>query len=352
MTCLYQKIELSIFFYLFQINKSLPKTRLIPILNEFSHYPEKYRPIIWRTILQLPQNSNTFLQLLQKGQHPCVINYDQHYPIIDQREMRTLKKIVSCLAHWSKIFSHCDYIGRFVFPFLRLFKNDSLLSFELIATILLNQCQLWFEYFPLEPFNYFGMIENVLAEFDMDLLQFYKSKDISSKAYGFALMENAFSEVLNVQQWYALWDHVITNTDEQYFYVFCIVAYSMVQKANILCLTTADAIKLYFHEQNSIDFKRFIGKAYELMYKCPDNIHPRQYMKRFKPLVQGHYQQFVNFPKMIMEIRNNELDTLKSDEKLLEVKMQELQAIEKTVNAKMEEHLINEEHQKRMAGKI
>jgi hypothetical protein len=43
---------------------------------------------------------------------------------------------------------------------------------------------------------------------------------------------------------------------------------------------------------------------------------------------------------------------LKSDENILEVKMQELQAIEKTVNAKMEEHLINEEHQKRMAGKI
>uniref|UniRef100_A0A182IWP4 Rab-GAP TBC domain-containing protein n=1 Tax=Anopheles atroparvus TaxID=41427 RepID=A0A182IWP4_ANOAO len=266
-----------------QIAKTLPKERLLPILKEYGEYPIKHRFTIWRTLQELPADGASFGALLQRGQHPCVASYDERFSPQDLRTVRNLKKIVSCLAHWCPVFGLIDYLPHFVLPFVRQHPHDALVAFETVATVLLNQCQLWFEFAPLEPFNYLALVENVLAECEPTLVGFYRSHGIASRVYAMPLMETAFSGCFSGDRWACLWDHVLTN--ETYFPVFLIAAYSGVHRGAIMGgSVTNESIADFFHQSSSVDVGRLVRRAYDLMERFPDAIHPRNYFKSFVPL--------------------------------------------------------------------
>lgn len=65
----------------------------------------------------------------------------------------------------------------------------------------MNWCQYWFEYFPFPPINVLSMVENVLAEHDSKLLEFYYEARVKTDLYAWTLLEVAFSEVCNLI-WY------------------------------------------------------------------------------------------------------------------------------------------------------
>lgn len=329
----------------------MPIGRLLPILEEFGEYPEKHRPIIWKTILKLPQNYHAFARLLKRDLHSCVANYDKRYSLVDQKSLSNMSKIVSCLAHWTSIFGYVNYLPKFVFPFLRLCKGDLLLCFELVATILNNQCQLWFEFAPLQiPYNYLCLIENVLMEHDRKLYEFYKSKDVTAKIYALPLMETAFSEVLEQQQWMQLWDHVVSN--DPCFMAFVIVAYNSSLRLTIMRYEKVESIEKLFFEQNYVNFKKLMSRAYRLMEKCPSSVHPKRYMKLFVPLAHGEYQRFENYPKNMSDMKVNEIDALRAEQKVLDAKLVEMESFEKTISSRMECAVMDEEYEKRMRGKL
>lgn len=43
---------------------------------------------------------------------------------------------MSALAHWSPVLGECEYIPLFVFPFAKLFQNNQLIAFEIVATLI------------------------------------------------------------------------------------------------------------------------------------------------------------------------------------------------------------------------
>lgn len=45
-------------------------------------------------------------------------------------------RTLSALAHWAAIFGEVDYLALLSFPFVKLFQNNQLICFEMIATIL------------------------------------------------------------------------------------------------------------------------------------------------------------------------------------------------------------------------
>ena len=47
-----------------------------------------------------------------------------------------LSRVLSAIAHWSSLFSEVDYLPALVFPFVKLFQNNQLVAFEMVATIL------------------------------------------------------------------------------------------------------------------------------------------------------------------------------------------------------------------------
>uniref|UniRef100_A0A182SP85 Rab-GAP TBC domain-containing protein n=1 Tax=Anopheles maculatus TaxID=74869 RepID=A0A182SP85_9DIPT len=263
------------------LSKTLPKNRLLPILKEYGEYPAKYRTTIWRTLQELPGDAESFGRLLQRGHHPCVASYEQRFAGYDQRTVRNLKKTVSCLAHWCPVFGLIDYIPSFVLPFARHQPNDALGLFETVATVLVNQCQLWFEFAPLDPFNYLALVENVLAECEPRLMAFYRKHNVASRTYVLPLMETAFARCCSDDQWLALWDHVLSN--EPHFLVFLIAAYSSIHRDTLMATAngTAAVDKFFFPQSCTLDVRRLVRRAHELMERCSDKNHPRNYFKSF-----------------------------------------------------------------------
>lgn len=161
-------------------------------------------------------------------------------------------------------------------------------------------------------------------------------------------METAFSEVLDEQQWLQLWDHIITN--DPYFMIFVIVAYNAVMRTTIMRYDDVKSIEKIFREQNYINFKKFITKTYRLAANCSPSIHPQRYMKPFEPLARGEYQKFENYPKNLSDMKVNEIDALREEQKILDAKLAEMESFEKTINSRMESYLMDEEYAKRMRG--
>ncbi|XP_055919753.1 TBC1 domain family member 31 [Eupeodes corollae] len=345
-TAMTQPKALSVNCFDNKLRKMLTKNRLIPILKEYGQYPSKYRLLIWAALLDIPCNKSKFAELIKMGTTQTAAAFNASLKLKDSNSRRNLIRIFSCLGHWSKVFGHSDFVPQFIFPFVKVFSNSLTVCFEVIATTLTNQCQLWFEFHPLEPLNYLGMCENVLNHFDPALAKFYSENAITAKEYAWSIMANGFSEILDDEQWLCLWDNILSSPP--YFMIFCGVAYNIVQRETILRLEGKEEIAEFFHEQNPVDMKKFIKKAYHLMDKCPDDLHPRRYMKDFTKLPKGVYPKFQNYPKKWLEAQETEMDTIRRERQAIDTRMRELERDEALMIEKLERGLQQEEYAKRM----
>ncbi|ELW49080.1 WD repeat-containing protein 67 [Tupaia chinensis] len=167
-------------------------------------------------------------------------------------EYPTKYRTLSALAHWSVIFSDTPYLPLLAFPFVKLFQNNQLICFEVVATLIINWCQHWFEYFPNPPINILSMIENVLAFHDKELLQHFIDHDITS----------------------------------QYF----------------------------FHHRNNLDINTVIREVYRLMDTTPTDIHPESMLDAFVALTKGQYPVFNQYPKFIVDYQTQERERIRNDE--------------------------------------
>lgn len=328
-----------------QIHSLLPAKRLIAILNEYNEYPQ--RTLVWRSLLKLPHNESAFCELLRKGYHPCVRAYDKEFPLKSQGALRNLKKVVSCLSYWSPAFAASDFLPHFVFPFLKVHEKNLLFTFEVCATVLFNHGQLLFEFAPLEPVNYLGMIENLIAHFDPKLMSFYMRSNITSKTFAWSIVQTAFAEVLDTVQWLQLWDHLITNTPE--FMVFAVVAYNLAQRPVIMRLETREEIETFFRDQNLIDMKRLLRTTYSLATKCPEALHPKQYIRPFESLLSPVYQKFYNYPRAAVDKSVAARGQLALERDALQAKMDEVSMTEHRMLEQLDRQLADEEHSRRLA---
>lgn len=297
-------------------------------------------------MLQLPNNIEEFAQLLKRGTHPCTAQFDEKYPLMDVAISRKLKRIVSALAHWSPVLAHCDFIANFIFPFLKVFENNDLMCFESVATILLNHGQLWFEFAPLAPINYLGIMENILANFEPGLMQFYKANFVNANVYGWSLVQSAFTEVLDDLQWLQLWDNVVSQPPE--FLLFCVVAYNVLLKSSIMRLESITAVENFFEEQTNLNVLRIITKAEELMKQCPTELLPRHFMTPMKPLHSDQYQKLTNYPKILVEKISTNSNCVQNEVRLLNRKMFELEKLERSLAESADDEAKREEHCRRL----
>ncbi|CAG4987353.1 unnamed protein product [Parnassius apollo] len=274
----------------------MDSARLRRILMQYGEYPDKFRSIIWKSLLNTPRNKVAYSALVDKGIHPTYKNIEKQFTIHSSITLKNLKRLLSCLAHWCPLFGVMKFLPAFVFPFVKVLQKDPLLLFECVATVLMNHCQLWFEYAPFPPISVLAMIENVLAEHDPQLLDHYCRFGVTSQSYAMKILETAFSEVLTCSEWLILWDHILSN--EPAFILMAVVSYNVVQKNALRKLKSPDRLENFFHLQNPIDKKTFLKKAYLLLNETSDDIHPRRFFNSFVSLEKGDcYQQFTGYPK-------------------------------------------------------
>ncbi|XP_053064584.1 TBC1 domain family member 31 isoform X3 [Acinonyx jubatus] len=295
-----------------EVSDGLNKKRLQILLKGYGEYPTKYRMFIWRCLLQLPENHTAFSSLVDKGVHVAFLNLQKKYPIKSRKLLRVLQRTLSALAHWSAIFSDTPYLPLLAFPFVKLFQNNQLICFEVVATLIINWCQHWFEYFPNPPINILSMIENVLAFHDKELLQHFIDHDITSQLYAWPLLETVFSEVLTREEWLKLFDNVFSNHPS--FLLMTVVAYNTCSRAPLLNCSLRDDFEYFFHHRNNLDISVVIREVYHLMDTTPTDIHPNGKLDAFVALTKGQYPVFNQYPKFIVDYQTQERERIRNDE--------------------------------------
>ncbi|XP_069322132.1 TBC1 domain family member 31 isoform X7 [Eulemur rufifrons] len=255
-----------------ELSDGLNKKRLQILLKGYGEYPTKYRMFIWRSLLQLPENHTAFSSLIDKGTHVAFLNLQKKYPIKSRKLLRVLQRTLSALAHWSVIFSDTPYLPLLAFPFVKLFQNNQLICFEVVATLIINWCQHWFEYFPNPPINILSMIENVLAFHDKELLQHFIDHDVTSQLYAWPLLETVFSEVLTREEWLKLFDNVFSNHPS--FLLMTVVAYNVCSRAPLLNCNLKNDFQTVEDMQAEVDQQRVEDEAWyqkqELLHKAEE----------------------------------------------------------------------------------
>ncbi|KAL0279365.1 UNVERIFIED_CONTAM: hypothetical protein PYX00_000942 [Menopon gallinae] len=317
-----------------ELKEELTLKRLTPILRQFGEYPESYRGIIWRTILQLPMNQEAYMSLANKECHPSYVNVESRYPLVNKPLSNALKRVLSSLAYWCPLFGEVEYLPEFVFPFVKLFHLDPFVCFESVATIIVNWCQNWFEFYPFPPINVLSVIENVMGYHDPDLLEFYYNKNITSSVYACILMQTAFSEVLNKKEWLRLWDHILSN--EPSFIFMAIVAYNVICRKGIKNCETSQNIEDFFRKQNAIDIKLLLSKCYHFLENTPSDIHPRRYISSFSPLEKGNtYGSYDAYPKLILDQNASRLQLIQKEEQEIIQEQRRAIAMRKELDKKL-----------------
>ncbi|KAF1665535.1 TBC1 domain family member 31, partial [Aptenodytes patagonicus] len=290
----------------------LNKKCLRVLLKGFGEYPAKYRMFVWRSLLQLPENHLAFSSLIDKGTHSAFVNIQNEYPIKSRKLLRVLQRTLSALAHWSAIFAETPYIPLLAFPFVKLFQNNQLICFEVVATVVVNFCQHWFEYFPNPPVNVLSMMENVLAHHDKELLQHLIKYNVTSQVYAWPLLETLLSEVLTREEWLKVFDNIFSNHPS--YFLMIVVAYIICSRAPLLhCHQTGD-FEYFFHHRNNLDINAVIKEAYRLMEATPLDIHPQRTLDDFIPLTKGQYPVFNKYPNFIVDYQTREWERIRQDE--------------------------------------
>uniref|UniRef100_A0A8C5EZM7 TBC1 domain family member 31 n=1 Tax=Gouania willdenowi TaxID=441366 RepID=A0A8C5EZM7_GOUWI len=290
----------------------LNKKRLVALLKGFGEYPAKYRMFVWRSLLCLPENHAAYSSLTDKGLHTAYLSLSDKYPIKSQKLQRGLQRLLSALAHWSAIFGEVEYLPLIAFPFVKLFQNNPMLCFEVVATVLVNCCQHWFEYFPNPPLNVLSMAENVLAHHDNELLQHLVDCGVTSQLYVWPLLETLFSEVLTRDEWLRLFDNVFSNSPS--FLLMACVSYVICCRGPLLLCSQKQDFEYFFHHRNNLDVGAMIKETYRLLSNTPPEIHPRTLHSDFTPLTKGQYPVFNHYPEFIVEYQSKERERIRLQE--------------------------------------
>lgn len=302
------------------MKQALDTKRLMSILREFGEYPNKYRTLIWSTILKLPANKSAYIALVGKvTRGGFTTNTLKDYPLADRSKASLLATTMDCLLQWCPLLAQYHFLTNFVFPFLVVFQviphiilnindlsveksakmylslqKDPLLSFELILSILLNYCQNWLEYSPLPPLNVLGIIENMLLEADPVLLNTFCEHGITSSEYAWPLLRTAMSEVLSGDEWLILWDHLITSQRPSLF-LMCVAAYSIYLRENIIALIkSSEDTKLFFSTQGHVRAKDLLVIVRRLDREIPDRVHPNRYLRYSRAMILLSFDMLYN----------------------------------------------------------
>ena len=346
-------------YHLAQLTESeslVNQKRLEMLLSSYGEYPSKYRLLIWRFLLRLPENNSAFVALLSKGEHPSFTRLQEKYPIQSQRLFRRLLRIVSAIAHWCPVFGEVPYLAALVFPFVKICATDDLTAFEMSLSVLLHWGKDWLQTFPHPPLRLLTVFEDHLAEHDPQLHEHFKQHQVTAQTYAWSLVRTLFTEILTRDEWMRLWDHLFTKASDPTLLYVAVYAYLQYFRTVILSASDAMSIDAIFHRQNAINMNSYLN----LFYKLKDGgafdilLQPSQQeidvdgnvistdkskvQIALWPLPQGQYPVFSNYPKYVVDFQLQERERIVIEENELLQKRQILQDLEERTEKLRLEH--------------
>lgn len=296
--------------HLLDINK------LRRMLERYGEYPDKHRLLIYRYLLQLPENITSYHTLCSTGIHPAYQNLYDRYPIKSQRIYRRLQLVCSNLANYNTLFSIVEYMPIFIFPFVKSMNtyNDEIL-FEFILTFIYNICSRWYELYPNVPVVLLNACDQLLQIHDIELHDYlHNTLQCNSIDIFWPHIYTVYQNNLTGDNWLVLIDHLLC--DEPVFYYYITVAFILYNKSIIMnCTNKTQYISNVTNNTNhNASIKKLIVDAQKLRNNTTYDIHQqfisntigtstdsKPYNAVWSYLPAGQYIQYELAPKFIVD---------------------------------------------------
>jgi len=267
-------------------NSLINQSHLKTYLKTNKSFPEKNRIFLWKSLLQLPENKEAFNNLLRRGIEPKFQDLYKKYQLSSENIFRKLQRLLSAFCFYSPAFLNVPFLQDMIFPFIKLFGNNELLSFEVILSFFLNWGQHFFEYAPNPPINYFKYVNEIIMNEDKEFWDFLQERKVSSIYLIWPSFQVLFTDILQKDEWLSLMDFLILNHKKPEFLIYFSAILILSYKSKIM-KNEDDILTLDSYERNwTID--KIISSIEKLEFKLPFSFSSLIFKSNL-PLIQDQY---------------------------------------------------------------
>ena len=230
-------------------------------------YPSRYRALIWRFLLQLPENHDAYEKLSAMPVHYAYRDLRDRYPLQDEAAFTRLQRLCSNLAHWDPMFSEAgvvNYLPQMCYPFVALYGADEIASLETMISIFMYWGFGWYSTYPTEPTHIYKAATNLLEKHDKRLLYHLQVLEVNPGELVWAMMKTCFSEVLNALDWLKLMDYLFTHFSADEAFLLAPVALLRGLRATLLTMDTDKNVVQLVHHQHFFDMDEVIEDVEEM----------------------------------------------------------------------------------------
>ena len=231
---------------------------LIDALESGGSFPSRNREVCWRHVLQLPMNETQYLTYARQALHPVARKLPEKLPIRFSVVSTRLVRLISALSYWHPPLAECDWLPALAFPFLQAIGRDSLVVFEILATIINNFCQEWLYFVPNPPITTLSRIERIAKRFGGE----------APLNVAWPALRSFFGEVATTEACLVLIDHILSS--KIVFIEYLVASFCMLKNKRV----------------DQLNVKRLIQRAKKMM-KADEGENPNHAV--FKPLDKGFY---------------------------------------------------------------
>lgn len=260
----------------------LNKKTLIEIMTRHHCFPNEHRVIIWRYLLRLPMNEEAYALYAQQSIHPAVKVLQTTLPIRYSVISNRLMRVLSALMYWHPPLAECDWLPGLVFPFLSLFKRDSIVLFEMIMTIISNWCTEWLTFIPNPPITVLSRIERICKAEGAP----------ASISVSWPALRSFFGEVATTEAALIMFDNILAS--KPVFIEYLVASFSLLKGEKVI---------------NESNVHQIIERARQMYHK--DAIkNPNT--SSFTPLPRGFYP-VLNIVEKVPKWRENQVSRIKKE---------------------------------------
>lgn len=186
------------------------------LLRQYS-FPPHSRTLMWRYLLRLPNNEQSYQVIANQPIHSKVAHLSRTLPVKFTSIIRRLKKVISCLVYWHPPLAECDWLPGLVFPFLQIFSRPKISTVEIIMTVIYNWCSEWLMFIPNPPVTVLSRIDHI-------------AKEMGGSAplnVGWPALRSFFGEVAKTESALMLMDNILASRPP--FIEYLVASYSLVK---------------------------------------------------------------------------------------------------------------------------
>ena len=247
--------------------------KLRAFVEAHGEFPPKYRNLIWRFLLQLPENVDAFAALRSRGSHAVFETLAQTYPIPDTILADRLQALCSQLVHWSPILGEAKFLPQLVFPLVAQFGHDDLSAFETAATMLMWWGHTWMSGYPSDPAHIVETLDALVAAHDTKLRYHFSTKvnGVTAGQLGWAMLSTGFAEVLSKADWLKLMDFLFANFRHPGLFLLAPVAILRNVRASLLTTESASVVELFCRRLQGVDIAEVVADIKSMLLTTPSS---------------------------------------------------------------------------------